>query len=218
VSSIRILVLGVVRAFQPVHGYDVRRELLSWHAEEWAHVQTGSIYNALKSLTRDGLLAVEGTGQVGGRPERTSYRLTAEGEEALLGMVRDAWWKVEQPLDPLMPAVSFLWLLRRDELIAALRSRIVQIRGLMDQHGFAVREPWPTEKPAHVVEMFELMRARIGAEIAWAEALIAKLERGAYQTAGDRPAAAGRKPAARRAATAAGPGKRAAGRRAARRP
>jgi DNA-binding PadR family transcriptional regulator len=90
VSSIRILVLGVVRVFQPVHGYDVRRELLSWHAEEWAHVQTGSIYNALKSLTRDGLLAVEGTGQVGGRPERTSYRLTAEGEEALVGMVRDA--------------------------------------------------------------------------------------------------------------------------------
>ena len=68
-----MLVLGVVRTFQPVHGYDVRRELVSWHAEEWAQVAPGSIYNALKSLTRDGLLEMVGTDQVGGRPERTTY-------------------------------------------------------------------------------------------------------------------------------------------------
>lgn len=36
----------MVRIFQPVHGYDVRRELVAWHAEEWANVAPGSIYNA----------------------------------------------------------------------------------------------------------------------------------------------------------------------------
>jgi ABC-2 type transport system permease protein len=41
-----MLVLGVVRIFQPVHGYDVRRELVSWHAEGWGNVAPGSIYNA----------------------------------------------------------------------------------------------------------------------------------------------------------------------------
>ena len=66
--------LGVVRIFQPVHGYDVRRELMTWHAEEWANVAPGSIYNALKSLARDGLLEVVGTKQSAAGPSarRTS--------------------------------------------------------------------------------------------------------------------------------------------------
>ena len=42
-SSTRLLVLGVVRIFQPVHGYDVRRELLSWRVDQWANVAPGSI-------------------------------------------------------------------------------------------------------------------------------------------------------------------------------
>ena len=53
-SSTRLLVLGCVRIFQPVHGYFLRRELVSWEVDQWAHVHPGSIYNALKSLTRCG--------------------------------------------------------------------------------------------------------------------------------------------------------------------
>jgi hypothetical protein len=30
------MILGLVKWMQPVHGYDVRRELLSWQAEDWA--------------------------------------------------------------------------------------------------------------------------------------------------------------------------------------
>jgi len=48
-TTTRLLVLGVVRLFQPVHGYEVRRELITWHASEWASVKPGSIYNALKT-------------------------------------------------------------------------------------------------------------------------------------------------------------------------
>jgi len=87
-SSTRLLVLGVVRIFQPVHGYDVRRELLSWRVDQWANVAPGSIYNALKSMTRDALLEVVGTDQVGGRPERTTYRLTNDGENEFQALLR----------------------------------------------------------------------------------------------------------------------------------
>src|SRR5882757_11215585 len=101
-SSTRLLVLGVVRIFQPVHGYDVRRELLSWRAHEWASVKPGSIYNALKSLSRDGLLEIVGTSQVGGRPERTTYRVSSVGNEEFSSLLREAWWNVRPPIDPLM--------------------------------------------------------------------------------------------------------------------
>jgi hypothetical protein len=39
-----MMILGAVKLMQPVHGYDVRRELLSWHADKWAKVQPGSVY------------------------------------------------------------------------------------------------------------------------------------------------------------------------------
>jgi hypothetical protein len=35
-SSTRLLMLGAVRIFQPVHGYFVRRELLTWRVDQWA--------------------------------------------------------------------------------------------------------------------------------------------------------------------------------------
>lgn len=40
-STTRLLLLGAVRVFPPVHGYLLRRELLSWQVEDWAHVEPG---------------------------------------------------------------------------------------------------------------------------------------------------------------------------------
>jgi hypothetical protein len=33
----RMLLLGAVALFEPVNGYQIRRELLSWHVDRWAH-------------------------------------------------------------------------------------------------------------------------------------------------------------------------------------
>ena len=180
-TSTRLLVLGVVRIFQPVHGYDVRRELLSWRVDQWANVAPGSIYNALKTLTKDNLLEIVGTDQVGGRPERTTYRMTKEGDDELVNLLRETWWRVEPPLDPLMPAVSFLPMLPAAEVTEALRQRIAQIEGLLKSMDFTVRElPTPTT-PAHVKELFRLSAARLAAEIGWAKDLIARLAKGEYR-------------------------------------
>ena len=37
-STTRMLVLALVRWLEPVHGYEVRRELVSWNVEEWANI------------------------------------------------------------------------------------------------------------------------------------------------------------------------------------
>ena len=186
-SSTRLLVLGVVKIFQPVHGYDVRRELLSWRADEWANVSPGSIYNALKSLTKDGLLEIVGTEQAGARPERTTYRLTAEGMKEFEISLRHTWWEMEPPLDPLMPAVSFLWGMSREELQAALKHRIAQVESRRAQTRFALGQMKPDTTPPHVAEMLLLLDARVAAEVDWAKALLAKLARGEYLTKEDPP-------------------------------
>ena len=73
-SATRLLVLGCVRIFQPVHGYFLRRELVSWEVDRWAHVHPGSIYNALKSLTKAGLLEEVGVVAEGPRPPSVRSR------------------------------------------------------------------------------------------------------------------------------------------------
>ncbi|HEY0483336.1 MAG TPA: helix-turn-helix transcriptional regulator [Kofleriaceae bacterium] len=186
-STTRLLVLGVVKLFQPVHGYVVRRELISWRAQEWASVQPGSIYNALKSLTRDGLLEVASTDQVGGRPERTTYRLTAAGTEEFRSLLREAWWSVRPPVDPLMAAVSFLGEMSRAEAIAALEHRAAQIHGMVRHMEFAAEAHDGSESPYHVREMMRLMNARIASELAWSQQFIARLQAHEYATADDPP-------------------------------
>jgi hypothetical protein len=38
-NETRMLLLGVVAMFAPVNGYQIRRELVSWQIDKWAHVQ-----------------------------------------------------------------------------------------------------------------------------------------------------------------------------------
>lgn len=223
-SSIRLLVLGVVRIFQPIHGYDVRRELISWRAEEWANVAPGSIYNAIKTLTREGYLEISGTGQVGARPERTSYELTAAGEREHMRLLREAWREVRLPVDPLMPALAFMTMLPRAELIGYLRDRIARMERMLADMRWAqahlIAGPEKTAeytsrkrklprkadgsleldddfKPEHVNETFELMMARIGSEAEWSRGFISRLAEGRYALADDATALPAARPAAK---------------------
>ena len=180
-SSTRLLVLGAVRIFQPVHGYDVRRELLSWRVDQWANVAPGSIYNALKTLTKEKFLKVVGTGQIGGRPERTQYSLTPDGEKEYQTLLRATWWKVMPPVDELMPALCFMPSLGAEELTAALEHRITALEGALKHLEFSRKEVGPPETPEHVKELYDRMHAHLAAEIPWARALIGRLARGTYE-------------------------------------
>jgi DNA-binding PadR family transcriptional regulator len=180
-SATRLLLLGTVRIFQPVHGYFVRRELLSWHADSWANLNPGSVYNGLRSLARDGFLEEVGTETEGGRPARTTYQLTGDGQTEFLRLERDALWKVSLESADLMAAWSFAWVLKRDEVIAALESRVEQIEASARATGFAIQDiPGDQNIPATVAEHYRLGQARLDGEAAWARQLLERLRAGEY--------------------------------------
>jgi DNA-binding PadR family transcriptional regulator len=181
-STTRLLVLGVVRIFQPVHGYDVRRELVSWHVEEWAQLAPGSIYSQLKTLAKEGLVEHAGTNQVGGRPERTMYKITPRGEQELSELLRETLWQWRMPIDPLVAAISLMGLLKRDELIAGLEARQAIITGGVAHAEYAINAIDDIETPAHVREMLRLINARVAAELGWSKAFVARLKKGEYRT------------------------------------
>ena len=50
-STVRLLVLGVVRRHRSAHGYAVQRELMSWRVDTWTRVKPPSIYHAIKPVS-----------------------------------------------------------------------------------------------------------------------------------------------------------------------
>lgn len=173
-----MMILGLVSWMQPVHGYDVRRELLSWSADKWANVQPGSIYHALRKLTEEGLLRAVATEQVGARPARTTYEVTAKGDEEFQTLLRNHWWSLEQPADPFMAAFSFLPAMPREEAASALRNRAGVLGVINQKLRSAMGSEWMRGKPRHVHWMWELGIARAEAEIAWCERVAGLVESG----------------------------------------
>jgi DNA-binding PadR family transcriptional regulator len=166
-SATRMMILGLVQWMQPVHGYDVRRELLSWSADKWANVQPGSIYHALRKLAEEGLLREVATEQVGSRPARTTYEITDKGGAEFQSLLRTNWWNLSAPPDPFLAAFSFLPALPREEASAALRNRAMQLRAGVDQLQAAMKTEWLDRKPVFVSWMWELTIERSEAEIGW---------------------------------------------------
>src|ERR1700709_1858251 len=116
-SATRLLVLGAIRIMQPVHGYDVRRELLSWRLEELANVKPGSIYSAIRTLEKDGCIAVHSRESDNDRPDSTTYVLTGECEQQFFVLLRQSWWSVTQSVDPLIPGLCLMPFMPREELV-----------------------------------------------------------------------------------------------------
>lgn len=182
-----LMVLGAVHQFQPVHGYFLRRELSTWHADEWANTRPGSIYNALKSLVKDGYIEEDGTSSEGNYPARTTYRMSSTGEVELLRMVRDVLWDV-QTFDTrsALALVSFMFVLTRAEVVAGIEHRITKIDALITTNTFHVEDTIKSETtPAYVREIFDLASARLRAEQSWAQTLLERVRSGEYQFAGE---------------------------------
>ena len=181
VSTTRMMILGLVRMMQPVHGYDVRRELLSWQADKWANVQPGSIYHALRKLTEEGLLReVEHRARSAAGRRAPATRSPTKGSRR----VRDAPARavVERQADDRS--------VRRGVLVPAGaaargggRRRCATGRRLLPASVESLRasiaSAWISDyKPTHVAWMFELGIARMEGEIAWCERVADLVESG----------------------------------------
>ena len=186
-SSTRTLILGAIGIHQPVHGYVVRRELSRWHADEWARLNPGSVYNAMRTLERQGLIEAAIAPDQARGPQRTSYRLTPSGREEFLSLVRNGL-EVPAPnqADVLHAALCFIWALSRAEVVPLLQRRInmieVQRRQAITELDSVLLDPG---RPDHVAELINVREMRLEGELAWTHSLIARISQGAYVFAGE---------------------------------
>ncbi|GAA1074475.1 PadR family transcriptional regulator [Nocardiopsis composta] len=185
-SAVRLLVLGAVRRRGRVHGYQVRADLESWGAHEWAGATSGSVYHALKALSGKGLLLLhETTPSTAGGPPRMEYEVTAEGEQAYFALLRKALSSRDPRLDLLAAAVGLIEDLPRAEAVDLLRRRA----RAMDEWRSSITGHLPagadleTWGPVGQVVGLWLHTAQSRAE--WTHGLLRRLEEGAYRMAGE---------------------------------
>lgn len=186
-SVVRLLVLGAVRRRGRAHGYQVRSDLESWGAHEWAGLKPGSIYHALRQMAAEGLLrADEEAPSTAGGPPRIDYELTEQGEAAYLALLRHALSQADQRLDMLSAGLGLMDDLPRAEAVELLRQRV----RALEEWRSRVRRDWSPGEDAEawgaVGEVLGMWvhTAESGAE--WTRGLIERLERGAYVMAGER--------------------------------
>jgi len=195
-SATRLLVLGAIRIRQPIHGYEVRKELASWRLETRTNVKPGSVYGAIRTLEKDGCLAVHGAVAGDHRPERTQYVVTAEGETEFQTLLREAWWTVSPPKEPLIPALAMMRHLSREELVRALAARAGALSDELDtlrllratiKDGATGAEG---DIPDHVREIVDYVAVRTRAELGWTTGLQRRLREGRYTFADEQPSQA----------------------------
>lgn len=181
-----ITVLGAVALFEPVNGYQVRRELSSWELDQWAQIKPGSIYSMLTTLTREGYVVRHDLSD-DGRPVAV-YTTTEAGRDRLRQLLAQGLVEVD-PLSPLSFHISLLLagLLPRTEVARCLTQRIANLwTADADLKAKLAVLGTGAASPPHVTDVVQLSHDLVRAEAAWLERYLARIEAGEFDFAGER--------------------------------
>lgn len=163
-NETRMLLLGAVAMFEPINGYQIRRELLSWQVDRWAHVNPGSIYHGLARLTEQRHLFRHEL--VDGQREVAVYELTEQGRAELDRLLVDALETVD-PYDraAFTAAFGMLPLLGRAQVLVSLKKRRVALEAAVAE--FVRGRDDPANGPPHARRGWVLWLDLAVSELGW---------------------------------------------------
>ena len=172
----RMLLLGAVALFEPVNGYQIRRELLSWQVDRWAHVNPGSIYGGLATLARQRHLVRHDL--VDGGREVAVYELTDAGRLELRSLMTAALETVDA-YDRAAFTVAFTQLphLERAQVLRSLTVRRSRLEETVRE--FASTKPGTA--PPHAMRGMVLWLDLATAELDWLREVIEDIRSGALK-------------------------------------
>lgn len=122
--SLTVMCLLRVRAMHP---YEMQRLIREWHKDDFLDLKRGSLYHAIERLRKEGLIEAVETTRQGRRPERTVYRLTDQGGQAVLDWLHDMLARPAKEPGQFFAALSFLPALQPDSVLEQLRLRAGQL-------------------------------------------------------------------------------------------
>ena len=163
---------------RPMHPYEIKHTMQVRHYDQVIKLRGGSLYSTIERLQKHGLVSVLKTDRAGKRPERTTYRLTEEGEQALLDWLRDAVAHPQPDYSSFGAVIAFLPHLMPSEVIDLLHHRLDALRQqAQESDRLMADEFWSGLSP-----MFKLHQSYTDtlrrAEMEWVASQIARIEAG----------------------------------------
>ncbi|WP_280233199.1 PadR family transcriptional regulator [Nocardia cyriacigeorgica] len=178
VTPLAIAVLALLEE-RPMHPYEMYQLLVLRHEDKLVKVRPGSLYHVIARLADTGWLTAEGIDRAGNRPERTTYRITAEGRDTLRERVAELLRKPvpEYPIFPV--ALGEAHNLPKPEVLALLRERIEHLAGQSAEIDTMIAVAERKQVPRRYWIVLPYLRATVRAEIDWVEHMVAELDGGA---------------------------------------
>lgn len=180
-STVRLLVLGVVRSRGEAHGYAVHRELMSWRVDTWTAVKPPSIYHAVKQLAKEEKLRSAGPLDSPRGPSGVLYVLTDDGEREFFGLLEAAL--LSPDIEKFGAGIAFMQCLPRArvEQLLAEHIRIVDDIGVELE---AMKPQWPDPaEPPHAQHLLDLWRGAFDSNSAWSRSMLSHIRSGAFDFA-----------------------------------
>jgi len=177
-STVRLLVLGVVRTHGAAHGYAIHRELMGWRVDTWTAVKPPSIYHAVKQLDREGSLSGSGRQDSPHGPARVEYRLTAAGEEEFFRLLEAAL--LSPDIEEFGAGIAFMQSLPRRRVVDLLtQQRTLSER--IDLELDEMKPQWPDPAaPPHAEHLLDLWRGLFQSNARWTTAMLGRLAAGEF--------------------------------------
>lgn len=178
--STRLVILGLLRMYQPLHGYELKH-IIEEAMGDWTSIAFGSIYFALRKLAEEGFIEKVATEKEGGRPSRDLYQITKAGQEEFLRLLRQVWSELERHYYSIDIGLMFMQELPAEEIQSHLQQRVAQLEAILQHVAEHRDETLVREEVPRVVEaIFDHGLAHFQTELDWIKALLEKIRRGEY--------------------------------------
>jgi DNA-binding PadR family transcriptional regulator len=176
-GTIALTALALLRE-GPLHPYEMQRLMHERH-KDYAEGRTRALYRAIEELQAAGWIEPVETTREGRRPERTVYRITADGDEALEDWLQDVLERPAHEHLVFTAAVGLLVYLPQDRALDALQHRVVEIRAdLAAREEASAAFAQEMHLPRVVLLEDEHERALREAELRWISSLLEDMRSG----------------------------------------
>ncbi|MCP2316223.1 Transcriptional regulator PadR-like family protein [Nocardia amikacinitolerans] len=179
-TALAVAVLALLEE-RPMHPYEMYQLLLRRGEDLLVKLRPGSLYHTVARLADQELVRAECVDRAGNRPERTTYRITTSGREALRARLTEIL-RYPAPEYPLFPvALAEAHNLPKDDVLTLVRERVAHLRN--DLADLDTMADWAR---THEVErrywiVLPYLRATLSAELTWLTGFLDELACGALE-------------------------------------
>jgi DNA-binding PadR family transcriptional regulator len=173
--ALAVLVLLFEKAMHP---YEMARTLKQRRKEQSIKLRYGSLYTVIGQLEREGFIEAAGTERDGGRPARTTYRITDAGETEMSSWLRALLAEPVKEYPRFEAALSLLPALPPKDVQMLLAERLGRLEEQERQMQADLEEAAVTNMPGLFLVESEYAIALVRAERTYVKGLVRGIQTG----------------------------------------